>query len=77
MSSCSNNSQDSPSKLFISVPKPDNRRKLWFKSIGANYRSSRRVYCCEDHFNVSGILFCITFNNHFYITFNLYVYIKN
>ncbi|XP_044728285.1 myoneurin-like [Chrysoperla carnea] len=50
--SCSNNSQDSPSKLFLSVPKPDNRRKLWFKSVGANYRSSRSVFCCEDHFNL-------------------------
>ena len=43
-----------PSKFFISVPKGEERVN-WIKIVrpNENFSLQTRLYCCEDHFNVS------------------------
>lgn len=53
---CTNNNICSPSKIFLSVPKGEIRRK-WFEISGrtdaATVSLSSSLFCCENHFNVS------------------------
>lgn len=40
-----NNTSDNSSKIFLVVPYDDLIRKKWF--------TAAKLYCCEDHFDVS------------------------
>lgn len=56
---CSNNSQNSPNKIFVRIR--EDLRKKWCHEAGAEYYNVYTMYCCEDHFNVSIIIEVIDF----------------
>lgn len=52
--SCVSNSRDHPEKLFISIPKKESRRQLWYKALNTTKIADNPRNCvCEDHFDVS------------------------
>ena len=58
---CENNSENSPTKVFVSVPENLKSRKLWFSLAQRSDTSTKsNFYCCQDHLNVS---FCIIIVN--------------
>lgn len=50
---CPNNSEINAKKIFVTFPKGQIRRSEWFKALGVRSNSSRNLYVCEDHFDVS------------------------
>ena len=49
-----NNSENYPTKLFVSVPENPERRKLWFSlARRSDIPTKSNFYCCQDHLNVS------------------------
>lgn len=53
--SCNASEEKTPQKLFLGVPRDINRRKQWFAHV--SYDSGgflgKKMYICEDHFDVS------------------------
>lgn len=55
--SCKSTNKKTPEKLFVFVPKDEDKRRKWFfaakrpdePNLKTNY------YCCQDHFNVRKI----------------------
>lgn len=65
--SCKNTSENSRSKLFISIPKNQTIRKAWARAISVSFiPDSGRYRICEDHFNVS------IFNNSYINCLKMY-----
>ena len=56
---CTNNSLKTPNKIFVHVPSNTKKRKAWIKAVRRSYSdfsaSTKSLYVCEDHFNVSSI----------------------
>lgn len=54
---CRNTSKNAPEKLFINVPSDIKTRKIWQKAMRREVFVSDKstVYCCADHFKVSGV----------------------
>lgn len=54
---CKNTTVKTPKKIFLSLPEDKVRRRKWLKSCRRNENdiseTSKGVYVCEDHFNVS------------------------
>lgn len=53
--SCTNNNDDNPEKLFLTVPLRDkNRRKMWLNAVGLDVDANLAtvLHACEDHFEV-------------------------
>lgn len=53
--SCNNDTVNSPDKLFVHIR--HDLREQWCKAVDTEYSSLYTIYCCEDHFNVSVLLF--------------------
>lgn len=58
--SCTNTSFNVPRKIFFAVPQNMSRRTQWFGAIkGEKFlrvsSDLTKFFCCEDHFNVSGV----------------------
>lgn len=53
--SCELNNEIAPTKLFLTVPKEVNRRKLWFAAVNYEHLGflQQGLYVCEDHFEVN------------------------
>lgn len=52
--SCSNNSRDTPNKIFIFVPQKSERRLRWAQALNVDdLKYGSRYVVCEDHFDVS------------------------
>ncbi|CAG9762781.1 unnamed protein product [Ceutorhynchus assimilis] len=50
---CLSNSEGFPTKVLITIPRNENRRRAWFEAARQPYITNNSTrYCCEDHFNV-------------------------
>ena len=67
---CKNTTVKTPEKVFIILPEDKIRRKKWLKACRRNENdlslSSKGLFVCEDHFNVS--------KNIFYAALSLFKY---
>ncbi|KAJ8975513.1 hypothetical protein NQ317_010628 [Molorchus minor] len=51
--SCTNNSKDNPTKIFLTVPKDENRRNDWIRALNLiKITDNGRYTVCEDHFDL-------------------------
>lgn len=51
---CKNTSSSTPTKLFFSVPRHEEKRREWCQIMKREPLSTAtNRYCCEDHFDVS------------------------
>lgn len=52
--SCKNSKDENPDKLFLCVPRDQNRRNMWLNTVGLDVDSNlgTTLYACEDHFEV-------------------------
>ncbi|CAH1155652.1 unnamed protein product [Phaedon cochleariae] len=50
--SCPNTSEKNKDKLFILVPLKENIRMKWCVAVSRPYTKTKRLYCCEDHFDL-------------------------
>lgn len=66
---CENTTTNSRNKLFIHVPEIVKSR--WSREANIEFKPGR-VYCCEDHLNVS-ITFTTSFENYAELTLNRFV----
>ena len=49
-----NNSENAPTKVFMSVSESHKRRKLWFSLARRSGTPTKSNFeCCQDHLNVS------------------------
>ncbi|KAK4880989.1 hypothetical protein RN001_004308 [Aquatica leii] len=50
---CKSTSKKNPFKLFITVPRNEQRKRAWFRAARRDFPKTNTVFfCCEDHFNL-------------------------
>lgn len=55
---CKSSDKNTPGKIFLSVPSNPSIRKSWWKAVRREFPMSRaNVKCCQDHFNVSILMY--------------------
>lgn len=50
---CKNTTKSTPTKVFVTVPREEATRRLWFRLARRSDEPTKSNYfCCEDHFVV-------------------------